>query len=869
MSASAATAPANQGYDLVGSDGGVFNFRASYFGSEAGRKLVAPIAGAATTPDGRGYWLASQDGGVFTFGDARFHGSMSGRRLDQPIVAMAATPDGSGYLLLGADGGVFAFGHARYWGNAVGLTRAPAVGIALTPDGGGYWILDSDGTVWSFGDAPVMKSTYSRTSGRTSVATFSLLRPASGIASTPDGEGYWIVGRDGGVFAYGDAPFYGSKGRTGVAPSSVVGLLPTPTGHGYWLAGSDGNVYPFGDAVSLGNLRGQNLAGAIVAITGPLFGPALSGILPAGVVNETYTAQLHASGGAPPYTFAATGLPPGLSLNPSTGQITGVPTEVGHFSIPATVTDAGGRHATTVLSLAIEYPLISVSYPNPMYVGVTTDTTQGGQGGDDTPSVSGGDGGPYTASLLSGNTLPPGIDLESDGTLRGDAAAPGRFDLRFTDPYGDSVAVPFSIGFAPTGDIATVAGGPNTNGNYGQTTLPAADATTVVPASAFPSGNGGNGDTGPSTGAQIDSPMGVAVEADGTTFVTEPNNPGSNPGGDVRMITPGGVITTFAGAGTAASPDGVPATDASFVEPEYVGADAAGDVFIGDVSSPAIIYEVPKTTGLYHGNTTPWTAGDIYPVVGGPGENNIGSLGGMAVAPDGTVYWSDSSANAIYSVAPNANVGNVVIDSSTPAADGSASLGTPGVLALDPANGVLYLANHCGTCATAPNSSGGTIDFSVVEEFDPAAPGGLLTDIATGYSFDVSGLTVDSLHNVYISDIHGLNGVGAKTDDDEVLRVAPGSEVPVVVAGAPPNVSGFTVTGAGYSNGVAATSTGIDSPDGIAYDPATGNLTIAQNPGTEISSGAEGLRIVSNVEQEPGTAYTPGPAAPSAGIPLF
>jgi hypothetical protein len=36
-----------------------------------------------------------------------------------------------------------------------------------------------------------------------------LNRPIVGIATTPDGEGYWEVASDGGVFAFGDARFYG------------------------------------------------------------------------------------------------------------------------------------------------------------------------------------------------------------------------------------------------------------------------------------------------------------------------------------------------------------------------------------------------------------------------------------------------------------------------------------------------------------------------------------------------------------------------------------------------------------------------------------------------------------------------------------
>ena len=57
--------------------------------------------------------------------------------------------------LVAADGGVFSFGDAAYYGSMGGLQlNAPVVGIASPPDGKGYWLAASDGGVFSFGSAP-------------------------------------------------------------------------------------------------------------------------------------------------------------------------------------------------------------------------------------------------------------------------------------------------------------------------------------------------------------------------------------------------------------------------------------------------------------------------------------------------------------------------------------------------------------------------------------------------------------------------------------------------------------------------------------------------------------------------------------------
>ena len=72
---------------------------------------------------------------------------------------------------------------------------------------------------------------------------------------------------DGGVFAFGDASFFGSTGALHlVAP--VVGAAASSDGGGYRLVAADGGVFSFGDATIAGSLGGVTLAAPIVATAG-------------------------------------------------------------------------------------------------------------------------------------------------------------------------------------------------------------------------------------------------------------------------------------------------------------------------------------------------------------------------------------------------------------------------------------------------------------------------------------------------------------------------------------------------------------------------------------------------------------------------
>ena len=226
----------------------------------------------ASAPDGGGYWILNASTGVVTtYGDAISYGSPAaqfanvGREFIPSFIDIVSTPDGKGYwvLALGLSGlgSVEHFGDAGFFGDELTPTASSGhvgtpVAMAATPSGNGYWIVDSDGGVFAFGDAGFYGS----------MGGVRLNAPVVGVAATADGHGYWLAASDGGVFAVGDAPFGGSMAGVHLH-GAIVDVAGNPTGGGYWLAGADGGVFALGGAPFDGSMAGLSLAQPIFTIS--------------------------------------------------------------------------------------------------------------------------------------------------------------------------------------------------------------------------------------------------------------------------------------------------------------------------------------------------------------------------------------------------------------------------------------------------------------------------------------------------------------------------------------------------------------------------------------------------------------------------
>lgn len=268
-----------------------------------------------------------------------------------------------------------------------------------------------------------------------------------------------------------------------------------------------------------------------------------------------------------------------------------------------------------------------------------------------------GDGGPATSAELF---LPIAIAVDGAGTVY--IADSGSNGLRKVDTKGIIASVAVTSSFltriaSPGGITVDSAGNVYVSDLNGSAVyrLDKSGVLTTVAGGMF----GFSGDGGPATKASLYFPSGVALDSAGNIYFADKGN------NRVRKVDTKGIITTFAGTGTAGySGDGGPATSAKLglnltAAYQGVAVDSAGNVYIADPQNNRIRMVNPAgIISTFAGNGTPFATGSLGNGDGGPPASaSITSPYGVKVDSAGNVFIADTSHGLIRKITGAATTG--------------------------------------------------------------------------------------------------------------------------------------------------------------------------------------------------------------------
>jgi large repetitive protein len=311
----------------------------------------------------------------------------------------------------------------------------------------------------------------------------------SGTPTTPGSYTITVTATDTGATGTG-APFSIAQNYTIDVPAPTVGVTPASlptatagTAYSQGLSGT-GGVAPYGFAITAGSLpNGVSLSGSTIsgtpvevgsfpvtiiatdangqlgsrAYTLTVGAPVLALTPASGTVSVAFNAPVSqtyaASGGVGPYSYAISAgtLPSGVTLDASTGTLSGSTIQVGTFNFSVTATDSGisGVGApftvTGAYALTVAPPVITIDQSSLPAATVASAYTS-------TLTASGGVA-PHSFAVTAGG-LPAGLSLSPAGVLSGTPTAGGSFTFTVSATDASGAPGPFSGSQAFTLNVA-------------------------------------------------------------------------------------------------------------------------------------------------------------------------------------------------------------------------------------------------------------------------------------------------------------------------------------------------------------------------------------------------------------------------------
>ncbi|MGA9670802.1 MAG: hypothetical protein WBQ94_16445, partial [Terracidiphilus sp.] len=405
-------------------------------------------------------------------------------------------------------------------------------------------------------------------------------------------------------------------------------------------------------------------------------------------------------------------------------------------------------------------------------------------------------------------------------------------------------------------------------------------------------GYGGDAGQATAAGAELNVPFGVALDGAGNLYISDWNN------NVIRMVTAStGVISTVVGNGTAGfAGDGGPATSAELNGPLGVAVDGAGDIYLADsqnqrvrtvnaivaepnTTTPAITWTSPST--ITYGvalnrtqlNATTNVSGSfIYTPASGTVLNvGLQSLSVTFVPTDTTHYNVTMATVSLTVIRATPTITwtpptPITLGTALSAIQLNATANVAGTFAYAPSIGtVLGLGSQSLTVTFTPtdttdyNATSATVTLTVSllpsagtittvagsSSFGYAGDGGAATSAAFG---EVGEVAVDAAGNIYVTDDYYM----------VVRKIAAGTGI----------ISTFAGNGAaGYTgDGGAATSAELNVPRGLAVDGA-GNLYIADLYNSVVRMVTASTGVITTVAGSGSQGYS-GDGGPASGARL-